>query len=146
GSIWEYDDRFPTRARLLRYALLAPRDPGRLHDVGRLLGPELHETDWLAGACLFLRRDALERAGAFDESFFLYREDVDLCHRLRIHGFRIARHRGVSLAHSAAQSSRRNPGRDGGRTRIEGMRSQVLYARKRFGLPFAVALALALRL
>jgi len=38
--------------------------------------------DWMQGACLMLRREAVEQVGAMDERFFLYFEDVDLCRRM----------------------------------------------------------------
>jgi GT2 family glycosyltransferase len=41
-----------------------------------------HAVDWLSGACIMLRRDALVEIGGLDDGFFLYREDADLCRRL----------------------------------------------------------------
>jgi N-acetylglucosaminyl-diphospho-decaprenol L-rhamnosyltransferase len=44
---------------------------------------------WVSGSCFLARRDLLEKVGYFDENFFLYLEDVDLCLRLRKSGYKI---------------------------------------------------------
>jgi GT2 family glycosyltransferase len=47
------------------------------------------EPEQIAGACLLVRRQALDEVGLFDEGFYYVLEDADLCHRLRKSGWRI---------------------------------------------------------
>jgi GT2 family glycosyltransferase len=46
------------------------------------------ECAWISGSNLLMRAEALEQVGAFDERYFLYFEDTDLCHRLRLAGWK----------------------------------------------------------
>jgi GT2 family glycosyltransferase len=62
--------------------------------------------DWLSGACLLVRRDAFLAAGGFDERFFMYWEDADLCRRLRGRGYSIRYVPGATAVHKVGQSSR----------------------------------------
>jgi len=64
------------------------------------------EVDWVSGACMLARRDALAAVGGFDERFFLYWEDADLCRRLRANGYHIRYVPGASAIHRVGQSSR----------------------------------------
>jgi N-acetylglucosaminyl-diphospho-decaprenol L-rhamnosyltransferase len=47
------------------------------------------EVGWLSAACLLCRRGAFERAGMFDEHYFLYFEDIDLCASMRAAGYKL---------------------------------------------------------
>jgi N-acetylglucosaminyl-diphospho-decaprenol L-rhamnosyltransferase len=47
------------------------------------------EVDWLFGACLFIRKSAIEKTGNFDERFFMYFEDCDLCKRFWDAGWKV---------------------------------------------------------
>jgi N-acetylglucosaminyl-diphospho-decaprenol L-rhamnosyltransferase len=64
--------------------------------------------DWLAGMFLLMRREAFAKVGGFDEKFYLYYEDVDLCWRLRRAGYHIVQDRSVSVMHDARRESRRS--------------------------------------
>jgi GT2 family glycosyltransferase len=61
--------------------------------------------DWLSGACMLVRRDAFLATGGFDERFFLYWEDADLCRRLRNRGFHVRYVPGATAVHKVGQSS-----------------------------------------
>jgi GT2 family glycosyltransferase len=62
--------------------------------------------DWLSGACILARRTALEQVGGFDERFFLYWEDADLCRRLRARGHHVRYVPAATAIHRVGQSSR----------------------------------------
>lgn len=66
----EQSARLGPVSRLLRNSIVAPPLPVR---TGRV--------DWLAGASLMMRQSVLDRIGLFDETFFLYFEETDLCLR-----------------------------------------------------------------
>jgi GT2 family glycosyltransferase len=64
------------------------------------------ETDMLAGACFFLRRKAIERAGGLlDARFPLYFEDADLCLRLRSAGYRLVHEPRATILHRWSRSA-----------------------------------------
>jgi GT2 family glycosyltransferase len=50
----------------------------------------LLDADWITGAAMLIRREAWEAVGGFDESFYFYFEDADLCRRIRAAGYRVA--------------------------------------------------------
>ena len=62
--------------------------------------------DWLSGACMLARRDALESVHGFDERYFLYWEDADLCRRLRARGYHVRYVPGATAIHSVGRSSK----------------------------------------
>ncbi len=50
---------------------------------------QAHDLDWVLGAAMLIRRDTLEKIGRFDERFFLYFEDADVCRRVWLLGQRV---------------------------------------------------------
>jgi GT2 family glycosyltransferase len=68
-------------------------------------GDAMREVDWVTGAALLLRREALDQVGVFDEAFFLYSEEVDLQLRLRRAGWKVEYFPGVEVVHHESQFS-----------------------------------------
>lgn len=66
---------------------------------------EIQEVDWLTGACLMVRREAVEAAGFLDEDFFMYSEELDWCRRIKSLGFKIVYFPHARVIHHSAQSS-----------------------------------------
>ena len=85
--------------------------------------------DWLSGACLLVRKTALEQVGGFDAGYFMYFDDTDLCHRLATAGWRVVYVPSIEVVHHGAQSSRRV----WGRMLVEMQRSRLVYHTKHNG-------------
>jgi len=68
--------------------------------------PSLIAVDWLSGACVLLKRSAVEQVGLFDEGYWLYTEEVDWCFRARAAGWGIAFEPGVRVIHIRQAASR----------------------------------------
>jgi len=68
-----------------------------------------HDVAWGGGACMLLRREAFEAIGGFDEQFFVYCEDMDLCKRLRDAGFRLRYLPGPSAIHHWGKTMAQQP-------------------------------------
>jgi hypothetical protein len=84
------------------------------------------EVDWVSGACLLVRREAAAAAGLFDERYFLYEEDVDLCAALRARGGRILFTPRAEVIHLRGRSPR--SGREAGSAHYD--RSHVAFYEK----------------
>jgi len=105
------------------------RRPAALREAERRASRE-HEPDWVSGSCFLARRAALEAVAGFDEGFFLYEEDADLCRRLRGAGWRVLYTPAAEVRHALGQSMARDPAR----ARREYRRSHLRYYRKHNGV------------
>jgi GT2 family glycosyltransferase len=98
--------RDPTLPYLLRRGLSRLLLDRALHDWQT---PDVQEVDWVSGACLVARRQAIEQVGGLDEAMFLYFEDNDWCLRMRQAGWKVAYNPRVCVTHIGAQSAMQNP-------------------------------------
>jgi len=111
------------------------RDPAALKEAQARAGVE-HEPHWLSGSCLLARKEALDAVGGFDEGFFLYEEDVDLCLRLRRAGWGVLFTPAAEVVHHLGRSMEADPAR----ARLEYHRSHLRFYRKHNGPVLAAAL------
>jgi N-acetylglucosaminyl-diphospho-decaprenol L-rhamnosyltransferase len=110
------DRLFPRSLRFARYNLT-------------YLDPEKQaEVDSLVGAFMLIRREALDQAGLFDESFFMYGEDLDLCFRIRQHGWQIWYDPDITVLHYKGASSKQNSSK----ANYEFYRAMLLFHNKHF--------------
>ncbi|MEI8305979.1 MAG: glycosyltransferase family 2 protein [Chloroflexales bacterium] len=96
--------------------------------------------DALMGACLILRRSVIDQIGLFDEQFFMYSEEVDLCYRLRRAGWKNYFIPDVTATHIWGGSSRLVPQT----TFLRLFRSRVQFFRKHYGSASVAAYKLVL--
>jgi GT2 family glycosyltransferase len=101
------------------------------------LAPEI-AVDWVTGAFMILRREALAKTGLFDPAFFLYCEEVDLCRRVKAAGFRVLYWPDVVVTHLGGESSRTVRAHVFSEAEAQvvlwRMRSTLLYYRKHHGV------------
>ena len=99
------------------------------------MGPQV--VDWVSGACLLVRRTAFEAVNGFDESFFMYAEEVDLCYRMRSAGWQVWYQPAARVVHLGGASSVGQP------TEREAQlyRGRVHFFRKHYGTVAAALLA-----
>ncbi|MFT3846077.1 MAG: glycosyltransferase family 2 protein [Lacibacter sp.] len=87
---------------------LFPRSPrfSRYH-LGYLNEHENHEIDVMAGAFMLIKKEVLDRIGGFDESFFMYGEDIDLSYRIQQAGYKNIYYSGCSIIHFKGESTKK---------------------------------------
>jgi len=95
------------------------------------------DADWVPGAYSIIRRTVLEEVGYFDEQFFLYYEEVDLCRRIKKAGYVVRYWPDVVVVHLGGESSKTitslTMSKSGAQLELWRMRSGFLYYRKHHG-------------
>ena len=106
GSVYPSQRVFPNVALAGAHALLAPLWPDnpatRRYRAARSDGT----VEWVSGAFFAMRRVDFEAVGGFDERFFMFAEDMDLCWRVRERGLGIAAVNGAVVTHAEGLSRR----------------------------------------
>jgi len=77
------------------------------YHLGHLDNSKDHEVDVLAGAFMMIRKNVLDEIGGFDETFFMYGEDIDLSYRIQKAGYKNYYFSGCSIIHFKGESTRK---------------------------------------
>ncbi len=131
GSLQRSVRGFPTLWRLATeyYFLrkLAPRSRAlNAFYAGDFDHQETREVDWVMGAALLVRRDAIDAVGPADSAFFLFSEETDWCYRFRQAGWTVVFHPGAEVVHVSGAAH-------GGRMFKENVRSHLRFFVKHHG-------------
>jgi len=135
--------RFPSPLRSLGEALFAAHWPvmRTLQELETRPGPyeREHEVDWLVGAFLIARREAVQAVGPMDERFFLYSEEIDWCYRFWQAGWPVAHLPQMAITHHCG-------GRSHGDLMAQLSYSRLLFAKKHYGRARTAGIRAALAL
>jgi N-acetylglucosaminyl-diphospho-decaprenol L-rhamnosyltransferase len=109
GSLYPSARTFPKLADAVGHAFLGTVWPNNPFSRRYKLLDWDHETgrtiDWVSGACFLIRRDAWDELGGFDQAYFMYMEDVDLCWRAWKAGWGVAYEPKAEVTHVQGAST-----------------------------------------
>ncbi len=103
GEIEDSARAFPTCSSLLRKLFFSFEGRWPL-----VMDKSVNYPDWVAGMFMLFPSSAYKEVGGFDERYFLYYEDVDICRRVRNHGYEVGLCTKVKAVHDAQRTSRKN--------------------------------------
>ena len=113
GSLYPSARRFPDLVAAAGHGflgLVSPRNRfTRRYRMTDWDHGERRDVDWVAGTAMLVRRSAFDQVGGFDERYFMYVEDVDLCWRLRAAGWRVGYEPEAVVVHEIGVSSQQVP-------------------------------------
>ncbi|HRZ67791.1 MAG TPA: glycosyltransferase family 2 protein [Candidatus Omnitrophota bacterium] len=91
GTVQYSCRRFPTPATFFARGFFPGKSPKFMRDYLMTDADRSRplDVDWVLGSFMFTRREALAKLGGFDESHFMYYEDIDLCYRAKKSGMRV---------------------------------------------------------
>lgn len=120
---------FPSLStELLNKSLLRRLFPDRFPGKERNYAEPI-EVDSVIGACMMVRREAIEQVGMLDEDYFLFLEETDWCFRMRKAGWKVYHVPEAEVIHFQGKSAEQNKKR----AKVEYYRSRYLFFKKHRG-------------
>ena len=110
GSVQSSRRRFPTMATFFLESTVLQKKWPRNRILDRYFVRDkpdnaISQVDWVVGACMLVRRAVLDAIGGFDEGFFMYSEELDLCHRAVDAGWQVVYFPQAVVTHYEGKSS-----------------------------------------
>jgi len=113
GEVYPSVRNFPSFVDATGHALLAIVNPEnrftRRYNPGTPEGAVVAAAGWVSGSCFLARRSAFEELGGFDEAYFMYAEDMDLCWRAHHAGWGVGFAGTASVTHVQGVTTARHP-------------------------------------
>ena len=113
GEVYPSVRAFPSFTDAAGHALLAVFKPDnpftKRYNPGTPEGDVVTGAGWVSGSCFLARRGALEELGGFDEAYFMYLEDTDLCWRAHQAGWGVGFAGTATVTHVQGVSTARDP-------------------------------------
>ena len=103
GQIEDSIRFFPSILSLFRKLILKDKGQYPLESNNDLISP-----DWIAGMFMLFESSNYYLIGGFDDNYYMYYEDVDICKRMRLIGKKIIVQKSVKVIHNAQRASHRN--------------------------------------
>ncbi len=119
-GLWNITGLQRAIGRVLRGRIKVKTDPANT---------EIWFPDWVSGSVILIRKSDFIAAGGFDNDYWMYFEDVDLCKRISAKGGKVALFRNITIEHNHGGSSRINI-RTASKTKCEVMISRHIYISK----------------
>ena len=110
GSVYPSARKVPTAVESLGHMFVGPFRPenrwSRAYTMADWDRLSEREVEWVSGSSMLLRADALKAVGMFDEDYFMYVEDVDLCTRMRAAGWEVRYSPELEVEHIVGSATR----------------------------------------
>jgi hypothetical protein len=135
GSKQNSIDNFPSlETEIFNKSILRLLFPNKYPSKGRSYTSPI-EVDSVIGACMMVRKEAMEEVGVLDEDYFIFLEETDWCFRMQKKGWKVYHVPDARVIHSSGYSKKKNPWE----SQIEYYKSLYMFFRKNRGVvPYIV--------
>jgi GT2 family glycosyltransferase len=131
GLIWFRGGSFNENLALVRHINMNKTKTGFDNNI--------FETKYITGCCMLIKNKVFKKTGLFDESYFLYNEDLDFCYKCRQNGFKLMVNPAVEVLHKISASTNRgknaacDPHRFSRTKAFYASRNDLLFIKKNYG-------------